>query len=384
LTELASGRDDVVTREHTDRINQQVTELDAQMRSMNERLARAALAGSMDVTSRTPEQRAHAGAFVNYVRRGIDADLPGLAIKAALQTDSNPDGGYTVPEELDRQITRVAAQRNGFRAVSGKQTVGGATYTKLHNVGGASSGWTTERGARTQTNTPRLVQIAIPSEEMYAMPASTQTMLDDSFLNVEAWLADEVGIAMADLEGASFISGSGIGQPRGMHAYTFAASSIASPSAWERVGYTFTGVSADFAASNPADKLIDLVYSLNVGYRAAGSFLCNDHTAAAIRKLKDGDGNYLVEPKINSVGSNFMLMGYDMVLDDNMPAIGANSYSLGFGDWGRFYKIVDRMGSRIIRDVYSSKPYVLFYTTRRVGGGVEDFHAAKFLKFGTS
>lgn len=384
LAELARGRDDVVTREHTDRINAQVTELDQQMRAMNERLARAALGNSMDTASRTPEQRAHAQAFVAYVRRGTEAGLGDLAVRAALQTDSNTDGGYTVPEELDRQIGRVAAQRNGFRAVAGKATIGGDTWEKLHGIGGATAGWTTERGTRSQTNTPQLVKIAIPAEEMYAMPASTQKMLDDSFLNTEAWLADEVGIAMADLEGAGFISGSGVNQPRGIHSYTFAASTIASPSAWERVGYTATGTSGDFAASAPADKIVDLVYSLKPVYRTGAAFLTNDDCAARIRKLKDGQGNYLVEPKISSMGGGFMLMGYDMVLDDNMPVVAASSYSLGFGDFGRFYTVVDRMGTRLIRDVYSAKPYVLFYTTKRVGGGVVDFHAAKFLKFGTS
>lgn len=384
LAEIARGRDDVVTREHTDRINAQVTELDQQMRAMNERLARAALSSSMDTASRTPQEREHATAFVNFVRRGVEGNLNQLAIQATLQTDSNTDGGYTVPAELDRQIGRVAAQRNGFRAVAGKQTIGGDTLEKLHSIGGATSGWTTERGSRTQTNTPQLVKIAISAEEMYAMPYATQKMLDDSFINVESWLADEVGIAMADLEGAAFITGTGVNQPRGMHSHTFAASTVASPSAWERVGYTLSGASGDFASSNPADKIIDLVYSIKPLYRTGSSFLTSDDTAAKIRKMKDGQGNYLVEPKISSMGGGFMLMGYDMVLDDNMPVVAANSYSLGFGDWGRFYTIVDRMGTRVLRDAYSAKPYIQFYTTKRVGGGVTDFHAAKFMKFAAS
>lgn len=384
LAELKKGRDDVVAREHVDRINSEVTELSQQMRAMNERLARAALSGQMDTASRTPEEREHAKAFVGYVRKGVENGLSALAIQATLQTDSNTDGGYTVPVELDRQITRVAAQRNGFRAVAGKQTIGGDTLEKLHSIGGATSGWTTERGSRTATNTPQLVKIAISAEEMYAMPYATQKMLDDSFINVEAWLADEVGIAMADLEGAAFITGSGVNQPRGMHSYTFAASTAASPSAWERVGFTLSGASGAFASSNPADKIIDLVHSVKPLYRTGASFLTNDPTAAEIRKLKDGQGNYLIEPKISSVGGGFMLMGYDMVMDDNMPVLASNSYSLGFGDWGRFYTIVDRMGVRVLRDAYSAKPYIQFYTTKRVGGGVVDFHAAKFMKFASS
>lgn len=386
LAALARGRDDVVSREHVDRINDQVTDLDRAMRTMNERLALAARAGEMNTSSQTPEQREHNAAFTNYVRKGVDAGLGDLAVKAALKTDSNTDGGYTVPEELDRQITRVATSRNGLRAVAGQTTIGAAAYEKLHNIGGASAGWTSERGARSTTNTPQLVKISIPAAEMYAMPAATQTMLDDSFINIDAWLAQEVAIAMADLEGAAFWTGDGVDKPRGMHSYTFAASTIASPSAWERVGYTPSGASGAFvaAASGPADKLLDLVYSLKVNYRTGASFIMNDHGIAETRKLKDGQGNYLLEPKINATGANFSLLGYDVTPDDNAPAIAANSYSIGFGDWARFYKVVDRMGARIIRDPFSSKPYVLFYTTKRVGGGVEDFHAAKFLKFATS
>ncbi|MGI9159863.1 MAG: phage major capsid protein [Saprospiraceae bacterium] len=384
LTALAKGRDDVVDREHVERINAQVTELDRAMRTMNERLALAARAGSMDLSTQTPEQREHNAAFTQYVRKGVDAGLSDLAVKAALRTDSNTDGGYTVPEELDRQITRVAMTRNGLRSVAGQQTIGVQAYEKLHNIGGANAGWVAERGARTQTNTPQLVKISIPANEMYAMPAATQTMLDDSFIAIDAWLAQEVAIAMADLEGAAAWTGDGIEKPKGMHSYTFAASTIASPSAWERVGYTPTGTSAGFGSSNPGDKLIDLIYSLRVGYRTAASFICNDHCIAELRKLKDGQGNYLLEPKINATGANFSLMGYDVTPDDNAPVIAASSYSLGFGDWSRFYKFVDRMGARIIRDPFSSKPYILFYTTKRVGGGIEDFQAAKWLKFATS
>jgi HK97 family phage major capsid protein len=386
LAELSNGKADVVTSEHVDRINAQVGDLDRAMRTMNERLTLAARAGAMDTSTQTPEQREHNAAFTGYVRKGIDAGLNELAVKAALRTDSNTDGGYTVPEELDRQITRVATSRNGLRSVAGQQTIGGAAYTKLHNIGGASSGWVAERGTRSQTNTPQLVQISIPAAEMYAMPASTQTALDDSFINIDAWLAQEVAIALSDLEGVAFWTGDGVDKPRGMHAYTFAASTISSPSAWERVGYTPSGASGAFvaAASGPADKLIDLVYSLKVNYRTGASWVMNDPGIAECRKLKDTNGNYLLEPKINATGANFSLMGYDVTPDDNAPAIAANSYSIGFGDWSRFYKIVDRMGARIIRDPYSSKPYVLFYTTKRVGGGIEDFHAAKWLKFATS
>jgi HK97 family phage major capsid protein len=212
------------------------------------------------------------------------------------------------------------------------------------------------------------------------MPAATQTLLEDAAVNIDEWVADEVRIAFAEQENAAFVSGDGSNKPKGFLSYT----TIAEASwAWDKIGYLATGVSGDFPASDPADKLIDLVYTLKSGYRANAHWVLNRSTQAEIRKIKDGDGNYIWRPG-DQAGEKPSLMGFPIAETEDMPDIAANSFALAFGDFGRGYLVVDRVGIRILRDPFSAKPYVLFYTTKRVGGGVQDFNAIKLLKFGTA
>jgi HK97 family phage major capsid protein len=152
--------------------------------------------------------------------------------------------------------------------------------------------------------------------------------------------------------------------------------------AWDKIGFILSGGAGAFAASNPADKLIDLVYALKSQYRANARFVMNRRTVSAVRKLKDGDGNYLWRP--GAVGESASLLGYPVTEIEDMPDIAANSVSIGFGDFRRGYLIVDRQGARVLRDPYSLKPYVLFYTTKRVGGGIQNFDAIKVMKFAAS
>ena len=212
------------------------------------------------------------------------------------------------------------------------------------------------------------------------MPAATQTLLEDAAVNIDEWVAEEVRIAFAEQENAAFVSGDGTNKPKGFLSYTMIAEASW---AWDKIGYLTTGVSADFPASDPADKLIDLVYTLKSAYRAGAQWVLNRSTQAEIRKIKDGDGNYIWRPS-DQAGQGATLMTFPIAETEDMPAIGANSFSIAFGDFGRGYLVVDRLGIRILRDPFSAKPYVLFYTTKRVGGGVQDFNAIKLLKFGTA
>ena len=212
------------------------------------------------------------------------------------------------------------------------------------------------------------------------MPAATSTLLDDSAVNIDEWIAEEVQAAFAEQETTAFVNGDGVNKPRGFLNYTSVAESSWS---WGNIGYLATGVDGDFAASNPSDTLIDLIYTVKSAYRANSNWVLSRSTQAEIRKIKDADGNYIWQPA-NRPGEQPSLLGYPVTEVEDMPAIGSDSLSIAFGDFNRGYLIVDRLGLRVLRDPYSSKPYVLFYTTKRVGGGVQDFDAIKFLKFGTS
>lgn len=376
----ARGSADTLTTELTARINAAIDPLNAEVDRLNARLAAVQTEGEGGTTA-TPERRAYAQAFNTWFRRGDgENDLNNLAVQAAYSRPSDPDGGYVVTPEMDTAITRVQTRVSSMRSVASVRTISSNALKKLVNTGGTGAGWVGETEARPQTDGSQLKPLDFPVMELYAMPAATQSLLDDASINIEAWLADEVGITFAEQEGAAFIVGTGKNQPRGILAYdTVADASYA----WGKIGYYATGASADFATTDPSNILIDLVYGLKQGYRQNAQFLMNRFTQGKVRKFKDGQGNYIWQPSAQA-GQPATLMGYGVIDDDNMPDVGAGAFPIAFGDFNRGYQIVDRTGVRVLRDPYTAKPYVLFYTTKRVGGGVQNFEAIKLLKVATS
>jgi HK97 family phage major capsid protein len=378
IAELKAGKSDVVTREHTERINANITALENEMKELNARVALSNI-GRGDGAEASPEARAYADAFRAWFATGDGQnELHALAVKAGMTTDSKPDGGYLVPTTVETAISRVAEMRSVMRTLARVVSISNKSYEKLHNLGGAASGWVAEKAARTETATPRLAELEIPTHELYAQPAATQTLLDDARVDIGAWLAEEVNIEFGEQEGAAFFSGDGVVKPRGF----LSEPTVANASyAWGKLGFVKTGVAAALsdASNNGADAIIDLIHSLKQKYRSNARFLMNDLTVAAVRKLKDGNDNYLWQPGAQQ-GVPSMLLGYAIAEDDHAPDVGADKFPIAFGDWQSGYTIVDRIGVRILRDPYSSKPYVLFYTTKRVGGKVTNFEAIKLLK----
>ena len=212
------------------------------------------------------------------------------------------------------------------------------------------------------------------------MPAATASLLEDSAVNIDQWIAQEVDQVFAQQEGAAFVAGDGNNKPKGFLSYTTVANGSWS---WGNIGYIASGAAGAFAGSNPADALIDLVYAVKAGYRQNGKFVMNRRTQAAVRKFKDTTGQYLWQPPAQA-GGQASLMTFPVVEAEDMPDIAANALAIAFGDFKRGYLVVDRAGVSVLRDPYSSKPYVLFYTTKRVGGGVQDFDAIKVMKFAAS
>lgn len=318
----------------------------------------------------------HKQAFEGYVRKGEAGALRSLEGKA-LQVGSDPDGGYLVPDETETTINRALKDISPIRAIAGVRQVSGSVYKRPYAVTGFDTGWVGETAARGQTATPTLSELTFPTMELYAMPAATASLLDDSAVNIDEWLADEVRVAFAEQEGTAFVTGDGVNKPKGFLTYPTVANASWT---WGNVGTISTGVAGAFPATDAGDVLIDLVYAVKAGYRANAHFVMNRSTQAQVRKLKDGDGTYLWQPA-SEPGQSPTLMGFPVAEAEDMPDIGASSLSIAFGDFRRGYLIVDRVGIRVLRDPYSSKPYVLFYTTKRVGGGVQDFDAIKLLKF---
>jgi HK97 family phage major capsid protein len=368
---------DVVTRDKMDRINRAVDEQKKLLDQMVLKKARPALGrGHGELT---PEAVEHKAAFDAYVRRGEEGSLRDLEAKA-FSAGSGADGGYLVPPETDTEIGRRIAAVSPMRALSTVRTVSTSVLKKPFATSGLATGWVAETAARPQTGSAQLAELSFPTMELYAMPAATQALLDDAAVDIEAWIAGEVDIVFAEQEGDAFIRGDGLAKPKGFLAYPTVADGSWS---WGNLGYIATGAAGTWKAMGPSDTLIETVYSLRAGHRQNGTFMMNRKTQSDIRKFKDADGNYLWRPPATA-GQPASLLGFPVAEAEKMPDVAANSFSLAFGDFRSGYLVVDRTGVRILRDPYSAKPYVLFYTTKRVGGGVQNFEAIKLVKFAAS
>jgi HK97 family phage major capsid protein len=319
----------------------------------------------------------HKSAWSTYMRRGDDSGIARLDLKS-VNVGTEAQGGYVAPPELDRLIEQRLMASSPMRQIATVRQTSATVFRKPVSLG-TTSAWAAETGSRAETTAPQLDLLEFPAAELYAMPAATQTLLDDAYADVDEWLADEVEQSFSAQESTAFVTGDGSNKPKGFLSYDMIADAS---HAWDKIGFILSGGAGAFAASNPADKLIDLVYALKSQYRANARFVMNRRTVSAVRKLKDGDGNYLWRP--GAAGESASLLGYAVTEIEDMPDIAANSFSIGFGDFRRGYLIVDRQGARVLRDPYSLKPYVLFYTTKRVGGGVQNFDAIKVMKFAAS
>lgn len=377
----AKGEADPLLIEQVEKINQEISALvamKAQIEQLETRVARSALPGESDAhAEQTAARAAHREAFGTWFREGINADLRNLEVQAALSTQSDPSGGFTVPEELEAAIGRVAESVSAMRRLAATLTIGTDTYKTLVSQAGAVGGWVGEIATRAETTTPTMAQIEINTKEVYAMPKTTQLLLDDSVVDIEAWLAGEVGITFAEKEGTAFITGNGVEEPMGILSYTPVANASYT---WGKIGYIASGATATFT---DVDKLIDLQHALKSVYRNGAAWLMNDLTMAHIRKFKDGEGNYVWRPGLEA-GAVDTLFGKPVEIDDNMPDIGAGAYPIAFANFARAYLIIDRMGIRVIRDVLTLKGQVLFYTTRRVGAGLILYESIKLLKVASS
>jgi len=362
---------------------EKVARIDAALNAHQQRLDELALKSARPALSAEHAARhgatAHKSAFDAYIRNGESAGLRQIETKA-MSVGSSPDGGYLVPEETEVEIGKRLTDLSPMRSICATRTISGGIYRKPFMTSGPATGWVGETAARPQTASPVLDELSFPAMELYAMPAATATLLEDSAVNIDDWLAGEVELTFAMQEGAAFVTGDGSNKPKGLLAYPMVANSAW---AWGSVGYVPTGVAGGFPATSPSDVLIDLVYALRSGYRQNATFVMNRKTQSSVRKFKDGNGAYIWQPAAVAGGKS-SLIGFPLLEAEDMPDMAANSLSIAFGDFRRGYLIVDRQGVRVLRDPYSSKPYVLFYTTKRVGGGVQDFDAIKLMKFAMS
>jgi HK97 family phage major capsid protein len=359
-------------------INAELTKLSKEIADVAKKANRPA-AGA-DGTEETPEQAEHKQSFRAFLRKGSSGNLSDLERKA-MGRGSDVDGGYLVIPEMASEIDRIAQTVSAMRSLADVRTIGSNSLQFRVKTRGVGASWIGESEAGGESQEPQYARLEISAEEIEAEPWVYNDTLEDADIDLEADLADEAGIAFGEAEGLAFITGTGVKKPRGILGYTNVANASY---AWGKVGYIASGASGAFAASNPADKIIDLLHALKTQYRNGATLLMADTTLAEVRKLKDGSGNYYLfnpDPTGDFAG---LVLGKPVAIDDNMPAIGANTYSIAYANFKRAYRIVDRRGMALIRDNITTKGTTKFNFRKRVGGGIRNFEAIKLMKFGTS
>ncbi|MEM8536385.1 MAG: phage major capsid protein [Pseudomonadota bacterium] len=334
--------------------------------------ARPALAQA--ATADAPHQKA----FAAYLRSGDDDGLRGLELEGkALGTAVAADGGYLVDPQTAAQIQSTLSSTASIRSIANVVNVDATSYDVLIDHTDMGAGWATEAAVIAETDTPQIERISIPLHELSALPKASQRLLDDSAFDIEGWLASRIADKFARSEAAAFISGDGVDKPTGLMSYPTVDNDAWS---WGSVGYVPSETAGGITR---ADPIVDLVYALGAEYRANATFVMNSKTAGHVRKLKDNDGRFVWVDGL-AVGEPARLMGYRVLIAEDMPDIADNAMAIAFGDFSAGYPVAERPDLRVLRDPFSAKPHVLFYATKRVGGAVSDFAAIKLMKFATS
>ncbi len=373
----AKGTVDPVLAEKVEKINADISKL-SEMKAQLEKIETVVARGQFPGGAKDGGAKAeHAKAFGKWMRTGIDAGLRDLEVKAEMSTLSDPDGGFLTSDPVMGPMKEVLSATSKMRELANIVTITSDEYKTLVDKLGESSEDATEKSTRNTTDTPTFAEVSIFVKEMSAKPKVTQTMLDDPAFNTEGFVGKFIGRTFAAREGTWFWSGDGVKQAKGISSYSTVANSSY---AWGKVGYIASGHASQL---NNADKIFDLQHALKTGYRGPAKWLMNDNTLLALRKFKDGEGNYLWRPGLMENAPD-TLLGKPIVIDDYVDDIGAGKYPIWFADWNEAYTIVDRFGVRMLRDPYSSKPYVEFYTTKKTGGGIVMYEAIKALKIAAS
>lgn len=358
-----------------DTINAEITRLGSEMTTLAKKANRPAQPGNDNLSD---EAREHKTRFQAWLRKGDEAGLRDAERKAMI-VGSNPDGGFFATEEIEAGLDRVLTRDVSMMMLATVRNIGASVYKKRVKTSGASFAWVGEQEATGETTTPKYSELTFEPGTISAEPQVSAESLEDLSINPETEIAEELAIAFNEGIGNALINGDGIKKPRGLLAYDIVDNASYT---WGKIGSVVTGGASGFASSTPSDALITLQHALRMGYRSNASWLMNDATLAAIRKFKDSQNQYLWVPGLAD-GALGLLLGKPVYVDDYMPDLASNAYPIAFGDFARAYVVVRRRGMSMLRDPFTAKPFTKFYTTMRIGGGVQNFEAVKLLKCST-
>ncbi len=362
------GHADPLYMEHLAKISEAMDNTKSRMERMETAFLRPELGVDAETKMAAPHASEYKKAFEGYLRKGMEAGLERLQTKA-LSVGSDPDGGYLVTPTMSQKIIKAIVETSPMRALASVETISSDSLDIIDDHNDVSSGWTSETASITETNTAQIAKRNIPTFALYAQPKATQKLIDDAAIDIESWLADKIADNFSRKENTAFVAGDGTTQPRGILTY-------AAGTAWGTIEQINSGTSATITA----DGLIKLYYALKDAYSKNATFLMNRASVQAVRLLKESTTNqYLWQPGL-ALGQPDTLMGVPVAMAADMPVAAASSLSVAVGDFKSAYQIVDRQGIQVLRDPFTEKPYVKFYTTKRVGGDVVNFDAIKLLK----
>jgi HK97 family phage major capsid protein len=362
-----------------------IDKMNADFKKMNDELVEIAKkanrpANDGDKKALTPEQQEYKQAFGRFIRKGDESNLEDLQRKA-YNSGSGPDGGYLVLPEMDKEIIRVVGVTSAIGRLARNVTIGTDTFKKVAKTTGLAARRVGPGATGGESTNPKFAELQFTAHTAEAEPQVFNETLEDAVIDLESDLAMEAGIAFAELAGSEFAIGEGVSGARGITKYDTVANASY---AWGKLGYIASGGAGAFAASNPGDALISLQHSLKAQYRPNAAFVMADATLASVRQMKDGSGNFYLWQPDPLAGFGGRLLGSPVEIDDNMPAVAADSLSIAYGNFGQGYIVVTRSGTVLIRDNITSKGKTKFNFRRRFGGGVQNFEAIKLMKFAAS
>ena len=363
VSELKTFRQDVTNR------------LQAQENRMTMFDRKTALRGRSPLAAAAEADAPHQKAFNAYVRSGDEDGLRGLTLEE--KAISVADGGFLMPNQVAETVQNALRSSGSLRALANVVQVEASSYDVLVETGDTGTAWANDIAATAESANAGLTRVSVPLNELSAMPKASQRLLDDAAFDVDAWLSERIAERFGRAEGAAFITGNGVDKPRGVLTFPTVSTAVEDPL---RINTITTASPGDFDVADPMGKLIELIYALNAGYRANANFVMNSKIAARLRRMRDADGRFLWQDTVTQ-GEPARLLGYPVLISEDMPDPAAGGCGLLFGDFHAGYTIVERPELRILRDPFSAKPHVLFYASKRVGGAVTDGRAIKRLNF---
>jgi len=370
---IDAGLKDVVDKEQVERINAVIGEQTKAIDEINAKIALAEISPSGTNDNDTPEMKAFKADFDAWAQRGTGEDgimrshYTSGGIMATMTVGSDPKGGFTAPVEWDRKITDKLALVSPMRRYASIQTVKDRGFIHLFNLHGTTAGWVSETDARPKKDSSTFAEYSYSFGEIYSNVATSQHLLEDSEIDIASYILGEIDLAFAPEEGVAFIGGDGVNKPKGVLKYT--ATDEAAAAVKHPLG-AIEEVKSGNANGLTADGLIGLVYSVPTERMTNKTgFYLNRSTHAILRQMKDGQGNYLWQPPFQA-GQPAHILGFGVHELNGLPDVAANTSPIIFGDMSQGYRIFDRVGTQVLRDPYTEKPYVLFYVRRRVGGGL--------------